>query len=314
MFILWKEKVIYMRQFEAICSRNLKIYLRDKGSIFFSFLSMLIVIVLMLIFLGDVTVDGVLSAVEHIPGRNADNDLEAANNIIFIWTCAGILAINGATVSLAFYSNMIKDRNGNRLNSIMVMPISRGIIVAGYIFSAWIISIVMGMIAFVIMEIIGIMKGISPFTFEATIQILLITLLNSLVYSSVMYFFASIIKTESAWSGFGIVVGTLVGFLGGIYFPIGSLSDTVANVVKCFPMIYGTALYRKVMLAPLETSFFEGCPEPVREIFDEQMGINLTIFEKSLSMNKQIVILLGVGILFALLSLVYIRFSKKSDR
>ena len=303
-----------MRQFEAICSRNLKIYLRDKGSIFFSFLSMLIVIGLMLIFLGDVTVDGVLSAVEQIPGRNADNDLVSAKNIIFLWTCAGILAINGATVSLAFYSNMIKDRNENRLNSIMVMPISRKIIVAGYIVSDWIISVLMGLIAFAIIEIIGVINGIELFSFTTMMQIILITLLNSLVYSSVMYFFASLAKTEGAWSGFGIVVGTLVGFLGGIYFPIGSLSDTVANVVKCFPMIYGTALYRKVMLDSMEVSFFEGCPELVREIFDEKMGINLSFFEKSLSMNVQIVILLGVGILFALLSLLYIRFGKKSDR
>ena len=92
-----------MRQFGAICSRNFKIYIRDAGSIFFSFLSMLIVIGLMLLFLGDVTVDGVLSAVEQIPGRNYDNDMEAAKNIIFLWTTAGILAINGATVTLAFY-------------------------------------------------------------------------------------------------------------------------------------------------------------------------------------------------------------------
>ncbi len=303
-----------MRQFGAICSRNLKIYLRDRGSIFFSFLSMLIVIGLMLIFLGDATVDGVLSAVEQIPGRNVDNDLEAAKNIIFLWTCAGILAINGATVSLAFYSNMIKDRNGNRLNSIMVMPIGRGIIVAGYIVSAWVISFVMGLIAFAVIVIIGVMNGIALFSIGTTVQIILITLLNSLVYSSVMYFFASIIKTEGAWSGFGIVVGTLVGFLGGIYFPIGSLSDTVANVVKCFPMIYGTSLYRKVMMDSLETSFFEGCPELVRTIFDEEMGIELSFFEKSLSMSEQVVILLGVGVMFALFSLVYIKFSKKSDR
>ncbi len=303
-----------MRQFGAICSRNLKIYLRDKGGIFFSFLSMLIVIGLMLIFLGDVTVDGVLSAVGQIPGRNADEDLASAKNIIFLWTCAGIMAINGATVSLAFYSNMIKDRNGNRLNSIMVMPISRGIIVAGYIVSAWIISVLMGLIAFAVIEIIGVINGIELFSFTVVMKIILITLINSLVYSSIMYFFASITKTEGAWSGFGIVVGTLVGFLGGIYFPIGSLSDTVANVVKCFPMIYGTALYRKVMTDSIETSFFEGCPDVVREIFDEEMGVNLSFFEKPLSAGHQVVILLGVGVLFALLSLLYIRFSKKSDR
>ena len=303
-----------MRQFGAICSRNFKIYIRDAGSIFFSFLSMLIVIGLMLIFLGDVTIDGVMSAVNQMPGRNSENDLSVAKDIIFLWTTAGILAINGATVTLAFYSNMIKDRTGNRLNSIMVMPIKRGTIVAGYIVSAWVVSALMGLFALGIIEVIGAIKGIALFSFSTHIKIILITLLNSLVYSSVMYFFASIVKTEGAWSGFGIVVGTLVGFLGGIYFPIGSLSDSVATVVKCFPVIYGTSLYRKVMMDSLETSFFEGCPDLVREIFDETMGVNLSFCEKTLSLGEQVVILLCIGGLFALLSVLYIRFIKKSDR
>lgn len=303
-----------MRQFGAICSRNFKIYIRDAGSIFFSFLSMLIVIGLMLIFLGDVTIDGVMSAVNQMPGRNSENDLSVAKDIIFLWTTAGILAINGATVTLAFYSNMIKDRTGNRLNSIMVMPIKRGTIVAGYIVSAWVVSALMGLFALWIIEVIGAIKGIALFSFSTHIKIILITLLNSLVYSSVMYFFASIVKTEGAWSGFGIVVGTLVGFLGGIYFPIGSLSDSVATVVKCFPVIYGTSLYRKVMMDSLETSFFEGCPDLVRGIFDETMGVNLSFGEKTLSLGEQVVILLCIGGLFALLSVLYIRFSKKSDR
>ena len=240
--------------------------------------------------------------------------MEAAKNIIFLWTTAGILAINSATVTLAFYSNMIKDRNGNRLNSIMVMPIRRGTIVAGYIVSAWVVSSVMGLIALGIIEVIGVCNGIELFAFATQIKIVLIILLNSLVYSSVMYFFASIIKTEGAWSGFGIVVGTLVGFLGGIYFPIGSLSDTVATVVKCFPVIYGTSMYRNVMMDSLETSFFEGCPSLIREIFDEEMGVKLSFFEKNLSITEQAVILLTIGAVFALLSTLYLRYSRKSDR
>lgn len=303
-----------MRQFGAICSRNLKIYVRDGGSIFFSFLSMIIVIILMLVFLGDTTVDMVIDAVRQIPGRDAAKDLSDAKDLIFLWTTAGILAINGATVTLAFYSNMIKDRSGNRLNSIMVMPINRAIIVAGYIFSAWIISVIMGLAALAIIEVIGVIKGMEVFSVSVHLQIIFITMLNSLVYSSVMYFFASVIKTEGAWSGFGIVVGTLVGFLGGIYFPVGALSETIGNVVKCFPVIYGTSLYREVMMNTLETSFFDGCPELVREIFDDRMGITMTVFENSLSGGAKMVILLAVGVFFALLSLAYIRFGKKTDR
>lgn len=302
-----------MRQFVAICSRNIKIYLRDKGSLVFSFLSMLIVIGLMLLFLGDSTVNGVMKLVENIPGRGGADDLEAAKNIIYLWTTAGILAINGATITLAFYSNMIKDRSGNRLNSIMVMPMNRATIVSGYIVSSWFISVVMNLVTLVIIEVIGSLKGIELFSLSTWLKLLLIIMVNSFVYSSVMYFFASIIKTEGAWSGFGIVVGTLVGFLGGIYFPVGDLSLMVQRIVKCFPMIYGTALFREVMLDGAENDFFKGLEE-VRPVFDEILGVNIKISENTLSMATEVVILLGVGLLFALLSVVYLRFAKKSDR
>ena len=92
----------------------------------------------------------------------------------------------------------------------MAMPINRSVIVAGYIFSAWVVAVVMGIIELGIIEIIGVINGIELFSLSTHIKILMITMLNSLVYSSVMYFFASVIKTEGAWSGFGIVVGTLV--------------------------------------------------------------------------------------------------------
>lgn len=303
-----------MKQFMAICSRNIKIYLRDKGSLVFSFLSMLIVIGLMLLFLGDTTVNGVMGIFENIPGRGGAADLEMSKNLIFLWTTAGILAINGATITLAFYANMIKDRNGNRLNSIMVMPINRTIIVAGYIFSAWLVSVVMNLLTLAIVEAIGLAKGIELFSLAAHIELLAIIMVNSLVYASIMYFFASLIKTEGAWSGFGIIVGTLVGFLGGIYFPLGSISEGVAKIVKAFPVIYGTSVFRIIMMNDLEGKLFSDLPSEVREIFDTEMGLNIKVFENILSIGQEVVILLAVSLIFALLSLLYLRYSKKTDR
>lgn len=303
-----------MKQFMAICSRNLKIYIRDKGSIFFSFLSMIIVIGLMLLFLGDSMVETIMDAMGKIPGRGGDEDRALASNLIYLWTTAGIMAINGATITLAVYSNMIKDRTGNRLNSIMVMPISRSVIVAGYIVSAWLASFVMSMITLAIIEVIGVVKGVEIFPIGTQVMLVLVTMLNSFVYSAVMYFAASVIKTEGAWSGFGIVVGTLVGFLGGIYFPIGSLSKSVQGIVKCFPIIYGTSMFRQIMMDAAETDFLSGCPSEARTILDEKMGITLSIGENALSISEETFILILTGLLFAVLSLIYLKFSKKSDR
>ena len=46
-----------MEQFFILTKRNLDVYLRDKGAVFFSFLSALIVIGLMVFFLGDMNIE-----------------------------------------------------------------------------------------------------------------------------------------------------------------------------------------------------------------------------------------------------------------
>lgn len=303
-----------MRQFFAICYRNLKIYLKDKTSIVFSFLSMLIIIGLMVFFLGDSTVNSIMDVVKMVPGRGNADDLQNVKSLVFLWTSAGILAINAATITLAFYSNMIKDRNANILNSILVMPINRTGIVAGYIVSAWIASVLMNVVTLFIIELVGLTKGLSFFSLMVNLKLIVLIMVNSLVYASVMYFFASIIKTTSAWSGFGTIVGTLVGFLGGIYFPVGELSDLIAKIVKVFPFIYGTSMFRNIMLSDVSDSLFSGDLAVVRESFDLRMGNVIEVFEKSLSIWQEMVILVAVALLFALLSLLYVRFAKKSDR
>ena len=150
--------------------------------------------------------------------------------------------------------------------------------------------------------------------FSVGYSLLAIIMVNSLVYASIMYFFASLIKTEGAWSGFGIIVGTLVGFLGGIYFPLGSISEGVAKIVKAFPVIYGTSVFRIIMMNDLEGKLFSDLPSEVRDIFDTEMGLNIKVFENILSIGQEVVILLAVSLIFALLSLLYLRYSKKTDR
>ena len=127
-----------MEQFMAITGRNLKSYFRDRSGVFFSLMSMIIVIGLMVFFLGDMYIDNTVTNLSEFPGRNGAVDKENAELLILIWNFAGILSINAVTVTLAVYSVMIKDRVTGKLNSIYTAPVSRGIITAGYIAAEWI--------------------------------------------------------------------------------------------------------------------------------------------------------------------------------
>lgn len=303
-----------MRNFLAINKRNLGLYFRDYSAVFFSLLSMLIIIVLMVFFLGDINNTDILDALSRIPGRDRASDLAAVKNISFLWTCAGIMTVNASTVTHAFYSNMIKDRGGNRLNSLFVMPVKRPVFVLGYVSAAWTAGVVMSIVTMIVTEIIGVINGVDILPIKTHLELIGLIMLNTFVYSTIMFFLASVIKSQSAWSGIGIILGTLAGFLGGIYFPLGSMSEAMQATVKFFPFIYGTSLFRKVMLNPIESELFGGAPEIIRTEVDKVMGMDLFLGNNQLSEPGKVGILISVGLVFIIVSTFYLTFSKRKDR
>ena len=303
-----------MRSFLAINKRNLGLYFRDYSAVFFSLLSMLIIIVLMVFFLGDINNADLLDAIKLVPGRGGQDDVDTIKNFSFLWTCAGIMTINASTVTHAFYSNMIKDRTGNRLNSLFVMPVKKPVFVLGYVTAAWLSGVVMSIVTLIVTEIIGVINGIEILPVNTHLQLLLLIMINNFVYSTIMFLFATLIKSQSAWSGIGIILGTLAGFLGGIYFPLGAMSETMQKTVKCFPFIYGTSLFRKVMLSPIENSLFDGTPDIIRSEVDRTMGMDLFLGNTQLSEISKAGILVAVGVVFIIFSTLCLTISKKKDR
>ncbi len=303
-----------MEQFIALTGRNLKTYFRDKGAVFFSLLSMIIVICLMLFFLGDMNINSVTSALSDFPGRDAAKDAKNAELIVLAWTCAGILSINAVTVTLGNYSVMIKDRVSGKLNSIYTAPVSRTTIAASYITSAWLASLVICILTLFITEFYCVSKGMEWFSFQTHLQLIGMIMVNSFAYAGLMYVLANLVKTEGAWSGLGTVIGTLVGFLGGIYIPIGGLSASVGTIMKCLPVIYGTSMFRSIMTEDIVEKTFAGLPEELLTVYREEMGITLTVFDKNIGITEEWLLLLICGILFLIIGVCMLKYSKKTDR
>lgn len=303
-----------MRQLITITSRNLKQYLRDRGAVFFSLLSMLIVIALMVFFLGDMNVESITDALAGLPGRDAAQDEKNATQVVLSWTCAGILSINAVTVTLGCLSCMIKDRTSGKLSSIYTAPVSRTIIGAGYILAAWISSVIICTLTLGLTEVYCISQGMTPYTFSEHVQLIGMIAANSFTYASLMYLIATLVSSEGAWSGLGTVIGTLVGFLGGIYLPIGALSDTIGSLMKCTPVIYGTAMFRKLMCKSALEQTFSGAPAQLVAEYREVMGIDLSVGETLLGISHEVAILLLCGVVFTILSTLILRFGKKHDR
>ena len=287
-----------MLQYRELVKRNMRLFLRDKGAVFFSLLSMLIVLALMLFFLGDMNVDNLKEALADIPGRNADTDADNAFLFVVLWTCAGIVSINAVTVTLAVYSAMIKDRTEGRLASICTLPISRLTVSASYVTAAWLCSVFICVITLAISEIYCIIIGGEIFSVLTHLKLLGMIVVNSFTYAALMYLAATLIKTQGAWSGIGTVVGTLVGFLGGIYIPVGALADGMVNVMKFVPVLYGTKMFRSVMTEDISARIFDGIPDAFRTEYFEIMGVELDFFGTGVNNAACVILLTLCGIIF----------------
>lgn len=303
-----------MVQYFELVKRNMRVYLRDRGAVFFSLLSMLIVLGLMLFFLGDMNVNSLTGVLSELPGRNAEQDADNASLFVMLWTCAGIVCINAPTVTLAVYSSMIKDKTEGRLGSIYTAPISRLSISASYVTAAWICSVIICVITLAISEIYCIIQGGDAFSFIAHLKLLGMIAANSFTYAALMYLAAVLVKTEGAWSGIGTVIGTLVGFLGGIYLPIGSLAEEIGTVLKCVPVIYGAKMFRSVMTEDICAEMFNNAPEELKAEYLEVMGVELDFFGTQVSDTACVVLLLVCGLVFLFAGALVTKSAMKYDR
>ncbi len=300
-----------MTQYLQLVKRNLLMYLRDKGVIFFSLLSMMVVLCLMVFFLGDINIDMLTDKLAELPNRNALQDEKNAFLLILAWTIGGIIPSNAVMVTLSSYSAMIKDKNSKRSDAIYTSPVKRTVIALSYITSTCLAAIIICILTFVIAEIYYVMKGAQIFSVASHIKILLMIIANCFSYSAIMYLFATLVKTESAWSGFGTVIGALVGFFGGTYMPIGQLSLVLQNIVKCTPVIYSAVMFRNVLCEDIYTTLFHNVPDEIASIYKETMGISINLFENSISPLACCIILLISGCVCLMLGVLALKLIKR---
>ena len=75
-----------------------------------------------------------------------------------------------------------------------------------------------------------------------------VILLSVVSSGSMVLLVVSFFKTSNAFAAASTVIGTLLGFLAGIYIPIGTLPDYLQTIVKLFPVSHSAALFRQILM------------------------------------------------------------------
>ena len=290
-----------MKEIGYLFNWNSLLFLRERSAVFFSLLSMLIVLALMVIFLGRMNSQALVDLLSEWGGeRDLAADERNAAYLIQLWTLAGILVVNAVTVTLTVTGIMVQDETEKRLAAFYVTPVSRLKLSLGYILSAWLVGTGMCLLTLAAGEGYFALRGYGLLGAGSVLALGGMIALNTFVFATIAYLFALSVHNSSAWSGLLTIVGTLVGFVGGIYLPMDSLSAPVQSALKCLPVLHGASMMREVCTEEAIVETFAGMPQGAGDIFREAMGISVMAGEHKFSPGEQVLILL----LYAIIAIV----------
>lgn len=242
-----------------IAQRNIMIFLRNKRGVFSSFLGAIIVIAIYVIFLGENLKEGYPNI----------KDIDILMNS---WAMAGIISVVSVTTTMGSFGVTVLDRELKRSKDFYCSPVKTRELVGGYILSSYLIGVIMSIFTFILAEIYIVLSGGQFLPILSIIKVIGVILLTVLSSSAMIFFIVNLLNSIDTFSTASTIIGTLIGFLTGIYIPIGSLPQAVQTIIKVFPISHGTVLLRQIITeSPSKVAFVDSTN--VLTAFNEHMGV-----------------------------------------
>lgn len=275
-----------------LMKRNLKLYFRDKVSVFFSLLGVIIIIGVYVMFLGKMMVD----YTEDLVGTNS-------RYLMISWIMAGVISVTTITTCNGAFGIMVEDIALKRMRDFKVSPIKRWQLVLSYVLSAMVVGLIMSILTLLLSELYIYVDGGKILSFSALMKVLGLILISVFSSSAMIFMIMSFIKSQNAFGTASSIIGTLIGFLTGIYIPLGNLPSGVQTIIKFFPLSHSGVMLRQVMMN--EALSLEYLPDE----FKVFLGVNFEIGGEFISNFIHIAYLFVSGVIFYLIAIIIV--SKK---
>lgn len=284
----------------SLVSRHNKVFMRNRMLVFFSLLSVLIVITLYAIFLQKTQLD----AIEQVVPVT-----DAIRIMVNEWMVAGLLSIIAVTTTLATFGIYVRDLETKATADFLTTAVSRTKIQLSYVLSALVIGFGMSVIAFIFCEIFLVWSGAEVLSLSKILKVLGIILLSVILSSTINLFLVLFVKTETTFSTLNTIVGTVIGFLCGVYVPIGALPSYVQSIIHFFPVSHTTVLLRQTFMSDSITTVFEGYPAAA-DSYKLNNGVQYEIGSTLVSSTTSILFIVGTIIVLGAIT-IYL-FAKKN--
>ncbi len=274
--------------------RNIKMFIKDKANVFFSLLAPLIVLALYVLFIGNMQADGIREALADY-GISADGAVQAFTDS---WMLSGVMATSCITVPLCVCGTMIQDKNRGVTADFLASPIPAWLPPAAYFLAVAAVGLI---ISFIVLGVCFIWLAASGGWLLAATDVLGcigVTVLSVLSSSTLFVFVISFMRSEGAFTGLNIIIGTVTGFLVGAYIPISTFPVGVQYVTLFVPGSYSAALFRTFLMDGAIGKMAETVSAEFADGLAEQFSVRLNFFGENLSSGGAAAILAGTVLLF----------------
>ena len=253
-----------------LISRNRKVYTRDRLAFFMSFLSVIILILVYQVFLGQIQIDAIKEAL------NSDTASTDTIQMVNYWLISGLTTIISMTSTLGAFGVMVSDREKKLSEDFKVSPISNFKIELSYAIFAILFGIIMTMFSCIFA--IGMFNGFSSLLDFSTmdyLSILGVVSMGTVLAATIILPILAFIRTSSAFTTLSTIVGTFIGFISGVYLSIGSVGETLQQIMTCFPLTQVNALLKQILMKDAISKVFDHAPSTVIMNYKESYGIIL---------------------------------------
>ncbi|GHU63720.1 ABC transporter permease [Clostridia bacterium] len=252
-----------------LINRNLKLYFRDRTSVIFSMSAVLIILVCYILFLGKMQVDAVA---ERTNGLIKTRDIEYLVNT---WILAGVLSVTTVTSTLGAFGQMVKDRESRILMDFKSAPLKDYIYPLSYIISSFLVGILMSGLTFMGYSFYITIKTGYLFSLWQTAQAAMIIILSCSFSATFMGFIVSLLSTFNAYNAMSLIIASIIGFLNGLYSPMGMMPKIIQKIVVILPFMHIASILRKILMVDALEICFGEFPEEVLQTYVKNYGIRI---------------------------------------
>lgn len=242
-----------------LIKRSLLLYFRDRQNIIFSLSAVFVMIGMYIFFLASAQEAFLRQVFELDPSIEVGSVM---TSIVF----AGMIASTSVTSGMIGLFIFFYDKT-RAAKDFLTTPVSRQKLMLSYVAGSAIIGFVMTMALMIVCLAYLAVNG-HIISVQSFIKLVFTALLTGACANSLIFLVSTVAKTEEAFGSLCTVVATVIGFMMGVYIPIGNFPEAVQWVVRLFPISHAASMFRQILADDALHAIFANSTASAEELLE----------------------------------------------